>query len=112
MRSFHFLKREFWPGREGCDIRRDYKEHGLQEGLPQDADGSGFSKKDQRTLLEGEDITKYRSVVGRLMYLAGERPDAQFSIQILARGMAKPTHSASVGKNVACVPVLARHRGH
>ena len=33
-----------------------------------------FAKKDDSPLLEGGDITKFRSVVGRLMYLAGERP--------------------------------------
>ena len=53
-----------------------------------------FVKKDDSPLLEGGDITKFRSVVGRLMYLAGERPDAQFSIQSLARSMAKPTQQA------------------
>ena len=53
-----------------------------------------FAKKDESQLLEGEEITRYRSVVGCLMYLAGERPDAQFSIQSLARSMAKPTQQA------------------
>ena len=98
--KFHYFKREFWPGTEGCDIRCGYKQY---ESLAKDTDvykkayrktpmDQSFAKKDESPLLEGEDITKYRSVVGRLMYLAGERPDAQFSIQSLARSMAKPTH--------------------
>ena len=100
--KFHYLKREFWPGSEGCDIRCDYKQY---ESLAKDTDvfkkayrktptDQNFAKKDDSPLLEGGDITKFRSVVGRLMYLAGERPDAQFSIQSLARSMAKPTQQA------------------
>lgn len=46
--------------------------------------------KDDSPLFHGGDITKFRSIVGgRLMYLSGERPDAQFAIQCLARHMAK-----------------------
>ena len=100
--KFHYLKREFWPGNEGCDIRCDYKQY---ESLAKDTDvykkayrktpmDQNFAKKDESSLLEGGDITKFRSVVGRLMYLSGERPDAQFSIQSLARSMAKPTQQA------------------
>ena len=100
--KFHCLKREFWPGSEGCDIRCDCKQY---ESLAKNTDvfkkayrktpmDQNFAKKDDSPLLEGGDITKFRSVVGRLMYLAGERPDAQFSIQSLARSMAKPTQQA------------------
>ena len=53
-----------------------------------------FTKKDDSEVLEGDEVTKYRSIVGRLMYMAGERPDAQYAIQCLARHMAKPTKHA------------------
>ena len=52
------------------------------------------SKRDESEELQGAEVTRYRSVVGRLMYLAGERPDAQFAIQNLARFMARPTKQA------------------
>ena len=53
-----------------------------------------FAKKDESLMLEGEDITKYRTVVGRLLHLAEERPDCKFAIQTLARPMAKPTQQS------------------
>ena len=34
---------------------------------------SDFGKKDESPELEGEAITKYRSIVGKLMYISGER---------------------------------------
>ena len=52
------------------------------------------SKRDDSEELQGAEVTRYRSVVGRLMYLAGERPDAHFAIQNLARFMARPTKQA------------------
>lgn len=52
------------------------------------------SKKDNSPPLEAEEITKFRSIVGRLMYMASERPDAQFVIQNLARKMSSPTKQA------------------
>ena len=75
-------KREFVLYNEWCDIRCDYKQY---ESLAKDVDiykkayrkipaNQEFSKKDESEELQGEDITRYRSVVGRLMYLAGERP--------------------------------------
>ena len=53
-----------------------------------------YSAKDRSKELEGSDIKAYRSLVGRMMYLSGERPDAQFAIQTLARSMAKPTEKS------------------
>ena len=80
--KFHYLKREFRLCRDWCDIRYDYKQYGsLAEGTnvyckayrktPMD---QSFAKRGEPPQLEGEDIAKFRSVVGRLMYLAGERP--------------------------------------
>ena len=100
--TFHYLKREFVLYNEWCDIRCDYRQY---ESLAKDVDAhtkayrktptsQEFSQKDETEELQGEDITRYRSVVGRLMYLAGERPDAQFAIQSLAKFMAKPTRQA------------------
>ena len=100
---FHYLNREFKLLEEHCDIRCDYKQY---ESISKDVDIDVFkkayrktpleqnTKKDTSEELQGADITKFRSVVGRLMYMAGERPDAQFAIQSLARYMAKPTQQA------------------
>ena len=81
--KFHYLNREFRLCRDCCGS--------LYRKTPMD---QSFAKKDESPQLEGQDITKFRSVVGRLMYLAGERPDCQFAIQTLARSMAKPTQRA------------------
>ena len=98
---FHYLKREFKLLEEQCDIRCDYKQY---ESISKDVDVfkkayrktplEQNTKKDTSEELQGADIMKFRSVVGRLMYMAGERPDAQFAIQSLARYMAKPTQQA------------------
>ena len=101
--TFHYLKREFVMYDDWCDIRCDYRQY---ESLAKDVEdifkkacrktptNQEFSKKDDSEELQGEDITRYRSVVGRLMYLAGERPGAQFAIQSLAKFMARPTKQA------------------
>ena len=86
-----------------CDVRCDRKQY---DSFEKDVDlfsrfyrktplDANFTKKDTSPVLEGGEVTKYRSTVGRLMYLAGERPDAQFAIQCLARHMAKPTAQAT-----------------
>ena len=104
--KFFYLKRQFNLGMRHCDIRCDRKQYDSFEKevdiysrfyrkTPLDAN---FTKKDE--------ITKYRSIVGRLMYMAGERPDAQYAIQCLARHMAKPTKNAL--KN-ACPYALLKH---
>ena len=101
--TFHYLKREFVMYDDWCDIRCDYRQY---ESLAKDMEdifkkayrktptNQEFSKKDDSEELQGEDITRYRSVVGRLMYLAGERPGAQFAIQSLAKFTARPTKQA------------------
>ena len=55
---------------------------------------SNFGKRDESEELKGEEVTKFRSIVGRLMYMSGERPDAQYAIQCLASHMSKPTKQA------------------
>ena len=100
--KFFYLKRQFNLGMRHCDIRCDRKQYDSFEKevdvysrfyrkTPFDAN---FTKKDDSAELEGAEITKYRSIVGRLMYMAGERPDAQYAIQCLARHMSKPTKNA------------------
>lgn len=98
---FHYLKREFKLLSNRCDIRCDYKQY---ESVAEDVDV--FKKFYRKTLLEqnvkkntaeelqGADVAKFRSVVGRLVHMSGERPDAQFAIQSLARHMARPTQQA------------------
>ena len=97
-----YLKRDFAFYRSWCDIRCDYKQY---ESLGKEMDlfkkayrktpmEQSFSKRDESEELEGAEVTRYRSVVGRLMYLAGERPDAQFAIQNLARFLSRPTKQA------------------
>ena len=86
----------------GSDIRCDRKQY---DSFEKDMDiyakfyrktplDANFGKKDDSELLEGSEVTKYRSIAGRLMYMAGERPDAQDANQCLARHMAKPTKQA------------------
>ena len=100
--KFFYLKRQFNLGRTHCDIRCDRKQY---DSFEKDMDiyakfyrktavDANFGKKDDSELLESSEVTKYRSIVGRLMYMAGERPDAQYAIQCLARHMAKPTKQA------------------
>ena len=101
--KFFYLKRQFNLGMRRCDIRCGRKQYDSFEKevdvyskfyrkTPLDVN---FTKKDDSAeILEGVEITKYRSIVGRLMYMAGERPDAQYAIQCLARHMAKPTKNA------------------
>ena len=100
--KFFYLKRQFNLGRTHCDIRCDRKQY---DSFEKDMDiyakfyrktplDANFGKKDDSELLEGSEVTKYRSIVGRLMYMAGERPDAQDANQCLARHMAKPTKQA------------------
>ena len=71
--TFHYLKREFVMYNEWCDTRCDYKQY---ESLAKDMDiykkayrktptSQEFSKKDESEELQGEDITRYSSVVGR-----------------------------------------------
>ena len=96
--KFHYLKRQFDWWRKSCTIRCDHKQY---DSLEKDVTNlharfyrktpmsNDFGKKDESPELDGSDITKFRSIVGKLMYISGERPDAQHAIQCLARHMAK-----------------------
>ena len=100
--KFYYLKRQFELTSTCCDIRCDRKQY---DSFEKDVDlytkfyrktplHSNYGKRDDSEPLQGEEVTKFRSIVGRLMYMAGERPDAQFGIQCLARQMAKPTRQS------------------
>ena len=100
--KFH-LKRQFDWWKRSCAIRCDRKQYdNLEKDVPavhsrfykKTPMSSDFGKKDESPELEGEAITKYRSIVGKLMYISGERPDAQHAIQCLARSTSKPTEMA------------------
>ena len=81
--KFLYLKRQFKITEDHCDIRCDRKQYyGLEKELdlfcrayrktPLD---QNFTRKDDSPLLEADEVTKFRSIVGRLMYMASERPD-------------------------------------
>ena len=48
----------------------------------------------EKLLETAEEIGKFRSGVGTLLYLAGNRPDIQFHVQELASKLSKPTKVA------------------
>ena len=86
--KFFYLKRQFNLCMRHCDIRCDRKQY---DSFEKDIDiyskfyrktplDANFTKKDDSGVLEGSEITKYKSIVGRLMYMAGERPDALYAI--------------------------------
>lgn len=44
-----------------------------------------FGKKDESPELVGSGVTKFRRIVGKLMYISGERPDARHAIQCFGK---------------------------
>ena len=114
--KFLYLKRQFKITDDHCDIRCDRKQYyGLEKELdlfcrayrktPLD---QSFTRKDDSPLLEADEVTKFRSIVGRLMYMASERPDAQFGIQCLARN--DSANKANSEERMA--PMLIPPRNH
>ena len=49
------------------------------------------SDEQENNKLVGKEITKYRSIVARLNYLAQDRPDIQFAVRECAKEMSSPT---------------------
>ena len=96
--EFSYLKRKYQLSEDGIIVRPDSKH---VEELVKLCETSGKPRKtpcrsdvtevDVSEQLDGESITHYRSIVGKLMYIAGERPDAQFGIHCLAKFMKSPT---------------------
>ena len=74
---FHYLKREFKLSHDHCDMRCDYKQY---ESVAKDVDVfkkfyrktplEQNMKKDTAEELQGTRVTKFRSVVGCLMYMS------------------------------------------
>lgn len=92
--KFHHLKRQFDWWRRSCTIRCDHKQY---DNLEKDVTNlharfyrktrmrADFGKKDEFPELGGTAITKFRSIVGKLMCMSGERPDAQQAIQFFGK---------------------------
>ena len=51
--------------------------------------------------MAAEDVTKYRSAVGKILYIAPDRPDIQFVAQGLASLMQRPDQEGMEG-NATC----------
>ena len=100
MGSFSYLKREMELIEKGITIRPDKQhikelakltnvEHRKHRTTPGDGNFNRLSKDDEP--MKHEDITKYRSCVGKLLYISPDRPDVQYVAQGLAGFMQQPT---------------------
>ena len=95
--TFEYLKRKITRVDDGYIIRANEKHI---EEIAAEADifkkkrkttpGSDLSRHDWGDALEGKELTAFRSVVGKMLYIANERPDAQHTIQVLASKMSSP----------------------
>ena len=73
---------------------------------------SDVAEIDQSDELDDARITNYRSIVGKLMYIFGERPDAQYGIHCLAKSMTTPTvQSLKHAKQMVCYVAGTRDYG-
>ena len=97
--EFSYLKRKYQLTEDGLVVRPDPKH--VEELLKICSAISGKPKKtpcrgdvaevDQSEELDEAGTTNYRSIVGKLMYISGERPDAQYGIHCLAKSMKTPS---------------------
>ncbi|CAJ1389407.1 unnamed protein product [Effrenium voratum] len=55
---------------------------------------SDLGKRDGSAELSEAETSEFRSIVGKMLYIGGERPDCQFAINALAAWMSKPTKTA------------------
>ncbi|CAJ1424319.1 unnamed protein product, partial [Effrenium voratum] len=99
---FEYLKRKIDRTYEGFVIRPDPKHI---EDIAQKADikignykktpaRSDLGKRDGSAELSEVETSKFRSIVGKMLYIGGERPDCQHAINALASWMSKPTKTA------------------
>ena len=58
-------------------------------------DHTGVGKSDSSKELTGEEGSKYRSILGILLYLCQERPDVQYAVKNLASYLKTPTEAAT-----------------
>ena len=103
--KFEYLKRKIHTCNEGIVIRPDEKhvEELVQlcnilgkcpKKTTTSADFNKLSKENDDVPLPEEMQAKYRSVVGKLLYLAPDRPDIQYVTQGLSSFMKSPTKKA------------------
>ncbi|CAJ1423224.1 unnamed protein product [Effrenium voratum] len=99
---FEYLKRKIDRTYEGFVIRPDPKHI---EDIAQKADikignykktpaRSDLGKRDGSAEPSEVETSKFRSIVGKMLYIGGERPDCQHAINALASWMSKPTKTA------------------
>ena len=97
--EFMYLKRKYSICHDGIVIRPDQKHieelakmTGVEGKKPKKVPcRTDISEIDNSPEVDRGETTEYRSCVGKLLYIAGERPDCQFGIHSLAKRMAKPT---------------------
>ena len=98
--SFSYLKRQMEIIEKGITIRPDQQhikdlakltkvDQKKFRSTPGDGNFNKLSKEDEP--MNPEDITKYRSAVGKLLYIAPDRPDIQYVAQGLASLMSCST---------------------
>ena len=100
--EFVYLKRKYSICHDGVVIRPDQKHieelarmTGVETKKPKKVPCStSISELDTSAEMNAQEATDFRSCVGKLLYIAGERPDCQYGIHCLARKMAKPTWNA------------------
>ncbi len=99
---------------EGIHAKSLLEEHGMAEAdavhtpLPQNADVT--PKREDEEPVKPEDHTKYRSIVGGLLYLSvGTRPAVSFPISVLACHCHKPTKRDLI--HLKRVPAIHRRDG-
>ena len=101
-KSFEYLKRKIDRTYEGFVIRPGPKHI---EDIAQKADikignykktpaRSDLGKRDGSAELLEVETSHFRSIVGKMLYIGGERPDCQHAINALAAWMSKPTRTA------------------
>ena len=104
--SFEHLKRKIDRTYEGFVIRPDPKHI---EDIAKKADikignykktpaRSDLGKRDGSAELPESEVSEFRSIVGKMLYIGGGRPDCQFAINALAAWMSKPTKTAWIGE--------------
>ena len=98
--EFSYLKKQMEIIEKGITIRPDQQhikdlakltnvDQKKCRSTPGDGNFNELSKEDEA--MNHEDITKYRSAVGKLLYIAPDRPDIQYVAQGLASLMSCPT---------------------
>ena len=74
-------------------IKEMLKKFGLEESKPMKTPMSSDTKLTKEEACESVDSTKYRGMIGRLLYLKASRPDIMFSVCLCARFQEDPKTS-------------------